>query len=123
MKTAAKILLLFIIFFVTNSCTEEEIFSEIDSVTNCWGQSSRIEIQYSLDPLNAKKITYSVKYEGSGSLSSIKWTFGDGKPTVEGLKVTHTYETVGKYEVQADVTVRKDGQDCTVTGKKEVQVN
>lgn len=123
MKTAAKILLLFIVFFVTNSCTEEDIEAHIDSTTNCWGQSSKIEIQYSLDPLNAKRITYSVKYEGTGSLSSIKWTFGDGKPTVDGLKVIHTYESVGKYEVQGEVTVRKDGENCTVTEKKEVQVN
>ncbi|KFF04754.1 PKD domain-containing protein [Flavobacterium reichenbachii] len=119
MKTAAKILLLFIVFFVTNSCTEEQI----DSITNCWGQSSKVEIQYALDPLNAKKITYSVKYEGSGSLSYIIWTFGDGKTAGESLKVTHTYEAAGTYEVQADVTIVKDGENCTVTEKKTVKIN
>ena len=119
MKIAAKILLLLTVIFISDSCTEEQI----DSITNCWGQSSKVEIQYSLDPLNAKKITYSVKYEGSGSLNSIKWTFGDGKPTVEGLRVTHTYETAGNYEVQADITVRKDQENCNVIEKKNVQVN
>lgn len=119
MKTAAKILLLLTVIFISDSCTEEQI----DSITNCWGQSSKVEIQYSLDPLNAKKITYSVKYEGTGSLNSIKWTFGDGKAAVEGLRVTHTYEAAGTYEVQADITVRKDGENCTVIEKKSLQVN
>jgi PKD repeat protein len=119
MKTAAKILLLSIVFFVTNSCTEEQI----DSITNCWGQSSKVEIQYFSDPLNAKKITYSVKYEGSGSLSYIIWTFGDGKKDGENLKVAHTYQAAGTYEVQADVTIIKDGENCTVTEKETVKIN
>jgi PKD repeat protein len=88
------------------------------------GQSSTLEIQYSLDPLNSKRINYVLKYDGSGSLSSIVWTFGDGKTeTVNGLKVTHFYETVGTYEVKADVTVTKDQEECPVTENKTVQVN
>jgi len=119
MKTAAKILLLLTVIFVSDSCTEEQI----DSITNCWGQSSKIEIKYSFDALTLRKITYSVKYEGTGYLSSIKWTFGDGKTAVEGLKVTHIYDTAGTYGVQADVTIIKDGESCTVIEKKDVQVN
>ncbi|MBF4517229.1 PKD domain-containing protein [Flavobacterium sp. ANB] len=121
MKTIAKILLLLTVFFIINSCTEEQI---IDSVTDCWGQSSKLEIQYSLDPLNSKRVNYVLKYDGSGSLSSIKWTFGDGKTeTVNGLKVTHTYENVGSYEVKADITVTKDQEKCPVTESKTVQIN
>ncbi|MDX6180770.1 PKD domain-containing protein [Flavobacterium sp. Fl-77] len=119
MKTPVKFLLIITAFFVINSCTEEDL----DRITDCWGQSSVVEIQYSLDPLNAKKITYSIKYEGSGTLNDVTWSFGDGKAAVKGLKVTHIYETAGTYEVKADIAVKKNQTDCSLNLKKDVQVN
>ncbi|MFH6993329.1 PKD domain-containing protein [Flavobacterium sp. FlaQc-48] len=119
MKKAANFLVLLTIFFITNSCSEQ-----LEAITNCLGESAQVEIKYSLDPVNARKINYSIKYTGSGTLNSVKWTFGDGTTeTVTGTKVTHTYETVGSYEVIADIKLRKETIDCNITPKKVVTVN
>lgn len=122
MRNIAKFLVLTIVFFISNSCNEQ-----LEIITDCLGQSAKAEIKYSLDTVNAKKINFSLKYkyEGTGNLISITWIFGDGTTeTTTDIKVTHTYETVGNYEVKADMKFRiNSSTDCNTTPKKVVTVN
>jgi len=51
-------------------------------------------------------MNYSVEYTGTGTLSSVKWTFGDGT-TGDGTTVTHTYNAAGTYEAKAMLQLKK----------------
>jgi PKD repeat protein len=42
--------------------------------------------------------------QGSGTISSRSWTFGDGTPAVQGTSGTHTFATAGTYPITVKVT-------------------
>ncbi len=42
-------------------------------------------------------------YDPDGTISVVRWDFGDGTPKVEGLEVTHRYDQEGEFLVAVEV--------------------
>lgn len=123
MKKIATILMLTLVFFMINSCSKHDD----EAIVDCFGDSILTELKHSADGTNPKIINYHIEYGGSNTVTSVKWTFGDGTPaqTVNSATgaVAHTYAAAGTYEVKADVTLSKSGGSCTVSPKRSVTVN
>ena len=122
MRAKSIILLLVSVIFLNLSCSK----NEDEAIVDCFGDSVLTQLKHSVDGTNSKIINYSIQYSGSNTVTSVKWTFGDGKTeTVNSATgvVSHTYSTVGTFEVKADVKVSKEGGSCTVSPKKSITVN
>ncbi len=123
MKKITTVLILVTVFFMNNSCSKHDD----EAIVDCFGDSILTELKHSADGTNSKIINYHIQYSGSNTVTSVKWTFGDGTPaqtvnTATGT-VAHTYAAAGTYEVKADVNITKGGGSCTVSPKKSVTVN
>lgn len=119
MKKIGQILIVMTAIFVTSCGKDIE-----ESIVDCLGESAFVTLKHAADAADAKKINYTIEYSGSGTLKSVKWTFGDGKTeTVNGPTVSHTYASAGAYNVQADATVAINKSNCTSTHKKGVTVD
>jgi PKD repeat protein len=120
MKAKITILFAIVTLFLNFSCSKDDISKGID----CVGESLFMKLKHTADPTNTKKINYEIEYTGSYTLSSVKWTFGDGTTeTVNGTTVSHTYTTAGTFTVKAEVTIKKDKESCTSSPTKSVTVN
>lgn len=122
MKKIMPILMFPMLFFAIISCSK----SDDEAIVDCFGDSILTELKHSADGTNSKIINYSIQYSGSNTVTTVKWTFGDGKTETINTStgaVSHTYSTAGTFEVKADVTLKKDGGSCTVSPKKSVTVN
>lgn len=123
MKKIAMILMFTIVFFLISSCSKSEDAAIID----CLSDSLLTELKHTADGTNSKIVNYNIHYSGSKTISSVKWTFGDGTPvqtvnTATGA-ISHTYSAAGTFEVKADVTLTKDGGTCIGNLKKSITVN
>ncbi|WDF63276.1 PKD domain-containing protein [Flavobacterium sp. KACC 22763] len=118
MKKIATMLVLIAAVLISNSCSK----SDDEAIVDCLAESIYVKLHNSTDPNNPKLMNYSVEYSGTGTLVSVKWTFGDGTSGT-GTTVTHTYAAAGTYEAKAEVTVKKDGGECTSVPKRTVTVN
>ncbi|WJS95529.1 PKD domain-containing protein [Flavobacterium johnsoniae] len=122
MKKIATVLMITIVFFMSNSCSK----SDDEAIVDCFGDSILTELKHTADGTNSKIINYSIQYSGENTVTSVKWTFGDGKTETINTStgaVSHTYSAAGTFEVKADVTLKKGGGSCTVSPKKSVTVN
>lgn len=119
MKKITKILILVTIFCTASSCSKDEDKAVID----CFGESLLIQLKHTSDATNPKIINYSIQNDNDSAVTSVKWTFGDGKTetinTASGA-VSHTYTAAGTFEVKADVIL---STGCTVSPKKNITVN
>ena len=122
MKKIATILSLAALLTVSLSC-EKDIERAIDKGSDCAAESLYEKVVHTADATNPKKINFSVEYTGKKTLKSVKWTFGDGTPSVEGVSVSHTYSAAGTYQVKADITVAEGNGTCTSSPVKSVTVN
>lgn len=118
MKKIATVLILIAAVLIGNSCSKHD--DEV--IIDCLAESLFVKLHNSTDATNPKLMNYSATYDGTGTLVSVKWTFGDGT-TGTGAVVTHTYAAAGTYEAKAEVTIKKDGQECTSVPKRTVTVN
>lgn len=118
MKRIVPVLLLALVFYMSNSCSKKDD----EAIIDCLGESIFVKLHNSTDAGNPKLMNYSVEYTGTGTLVGVKWSFGDGT-TGTGAVVTHTYTAAGTYEAKAEVTIKKDGGECTSTPKRTVTVN
>ncbi|UPZ16515.1 PKD domain-containing protein [Flavobacterium humidisoli] len=118
MRKIVPVLIFVTVLFTSNSCSKHD--DEV--IIDCLAESIYVKIHNSTDTSNPKLMNYSVEYTGTGTLSSVKWSFGDGT-TGTGAVVTHTYTAAGTYEAKAEVTVKKDGAECTSVPKRTVTVN
>lgn len=118
MKKIVSVLILIAAVFMSNSCSKHD--DEV--IIDCLAESLYVKLHNSTDAVNPKLMNYSVEYSGTGTLISVKWTFGDGT-TGTGKEVTHTYAAAGTYEAKAEVTVKKGGTECTSVPKRTVTVN
>lgn len=119
MKTKFTIAFIAAVLLLGFSCSKSDIEKGID----CVGESLFVKLKHTTDGTNPKIINYSVEYTGTYTLKSVKWTFGDGTPTVEGTSVSHTYTAAGTYTVKADVTIQHGNGTCTSSPTKSVTVN
>ncbi|HKO77502.1 MAG TPA: PKD domain-containing protein [Flavobacterium sp.] len=120
MKTKTTILFAVVILFLNFSCSKDDVSKGID----CVAESFFVKLKHTTDAANPKKINYEIEYTGSYTLSSVKWTFGDGTTeTVSGTTVSHIYTEAGTFTVKADVTIKKDNESCTSSHTKSVTVN
>jgi hypothetical protein len=119
MKKTATILCFVALLILNVSCGKDDIEKGID----CIGESIFEKVTHTADGANPKKINFAVEYSGSKTLKSVKWTFGDGTPAVEGVSVSHTYSAAGTYSVKADITVQEGKGTCTSSPVKSVTVN
>ncbi|KFF04755.1 PKD domain-containing protein [Flavobacterium reichenbachii] len=118
MKKIVSVLILAIVLFTANSCSKHDE----EEIVDCFGDSLFIQLKHSVDAADSKKINYSIEYNGSRTLSDVKWTFGDGT-TGTGTSVSHTYAAAGTFEVKADVTTKEGNATCTSSPKKSITVN
>lgn len=119
MKRIATILGFAALLILNFSCGKDDIEKGID----CVGESLFEKVKHTADATDSKKINFSVEYTGDKTLKSVKWTFGDGTPSVEGVSVSHTYSAAGTYSVKADITVAEGKGTCTSSPVKSVTVN
>jgi hypothetical protein len=59
-------------------------------------------------------------YDHDGTIISYQWDFGNGTPNVSGSSVTHTFATIGTYQVSLTVTDNQGAVDtdtCIITIK------
>ncbi|GAA3752586.1 hypothetical protein GCM10022422_42640 [Flavobacterium ginsengisoli] len=122
MRKIATFLVLVTVLYTSNSCSKHDD----EAIVDCFGDSILTELKHSTDGTNSKIINYSIQYGGSNTITSVKWTFGDGKTETINTStgaVSHTYSAAGTFEVKADVTIKKGDGSCTVSPKKSVTVN
>ena len=113
-----KIFTVIIIAFLGFSCSKHDD----EEIVDCFGESILIQLKHSADGADSKKINYSIEYAGTRTISSVKWTFGDGT-TGTGISVSHTYAAAGTFEVKADVTTKDGRSECTSSPKKSITAN
>jgi len=119
MKKIITILCFAAVLILNFSCGKDDIEKGID----CVAESIYQKVKHTADATDPKKINFSVEYTGDKTLKSVKWTFGDGTPSVEGVSVSHTYSAAGTYQVKADITVAEGNGTCTSSPVKSVTVN
>lgn len=119
MKNKFAILFIAVLSILSVSCGKDDIEKGID----CIGESLFEKVTHTPDAADSKKINFSVEYTGTKTLKSVKWTFGDGTPSVEGVSVSHTYSAAGTYSVKADITIQDGKGSCTSSPVKSVTVN
>ncbi|MBF4467560.1 PKD domain-containing protein [Flavobacterium sp. LC2016-12] len=119
MKKTATIFCFVALLTLNISCGKDDIEKGID----CVAESIYQKVKHTADATDSKKINFSVEYTGSKTLKSVKWTFGDGTPSVEGVAVSHTYSAAGTYSVKAEITVQEGKGTCTSSPVKSVTVN
>lgn len=118
MKKMKRIFAVVIIAFLSISCSKHDD----EEIVDCFGESILIQLKHSVDGADSKKINYPIEYAGTKTITSVKWTFGDGT-TGEGMNVSHTYAAAGTFEVKADVTTKEGSSACTSSPKKSITVN
>ncbi|UWY29052.1 PKD domain-containing protein [Flavobacterium sp. TR2] len=118
MKRFSRILLVASVLFIGYSCSKDDAKDVVD----CLGEAIFVKLHNSTDATNPKLMNYSAEYTGTGTLVSVKWNFGDGT-SATGATVTHTYAAAGEYTATAEVTVKKDGSECTSSPKRTVTIN
>ncbi len=118
MKKIGMFIIFMIALFINYSCSKHDD----EAIIDCFAESIYIKLHNSTDAANPKLMNYSVEYSGTGTLTSVKWNFGDGT-TGTGATVTHTYTAAGEYIATAEVTVKVDGSECTSIPKRTVTVN
>ena len=120
MKIKFQILFAVIILFLNFSCSKDDISKGID----CFAESFFIKVKHTTDATNPKKVDFVIEYTGKYTLSSVKWTFGDGSTqTVNGNTVSHIYSGAGTFTVKAGVTIKNGKETCTSSPTKSITVN
>ncbi|WP_431243335.1 PKD domain-containing protein [Flavobacterium sp. P21] len=117
MKKIVTILILVLVFFMSNSCSKA-----LDSIVDCTGESVLVKLEHSPDAANSKKINFSFYYAGSGTVQAVTWNFGDGSAPVAGKEVSHTYSAPGTYVVKVDGSIKKDDSNCTMKPQRTITV-
>ncbi len=115
------VLIIFISIISSLSCkkiTDDIIDYSIEAIM--------LSIHYETDTTNSKLIHFEFKDESSGDFklkNEISWNFGDGHSIKsDGLKIDHTYQSTGTYEVVASYIFEKGSTTCNGDKKKSVRV-
>ncbi|MBZ4037409.1 PKD domain-containing protein [Flavobacterium sp. 17A] len=118
MKKIVTILMFALVLYASNSCSKKDD----EEIINCLAEQIYMKVHNSTDATNPKLMNYSATYSGTGTLTAVKWNFGDGK-TGTGETVTHTYTAAGTYDASAEITVKVNGAECTSIIKRPVTIN
>lgn len=81
-------------------------------------------VSYTADVNDPKLIAFELEYAGTFAVT-IAWEYGDGtSETRTGLVTTHRYDSAGRYEAKANITLAADKHvSCSVSKKKTVDVH
>lgn len=120
MRKRITILFVTLLSVLSFSCGDD-----LENAIDCVTESALLQLNHTTDATNAKEIDYEIKYTGEYTVSSVKWSFGDGsaEQTVNGKTVSHTYTAAGTYTVKADITIKKGSSSCNQSKSKTVTVN
>lgn len=110
--------MLTLVFVASISCSKKDD----EEIIDCFAEAIFMKVHNSTDATNPKLMNYSATYSGSGTLTNVKWNFGDGT-TGTGASVQHTYGAAGTFDASAEITVKINGSECTSTIKRPVTVN
>lgn len=115
MKKIALTILCILALSLSCSKTEETI--------DCALELMFTGVSYSADINDPKLITLTLAYTGTYAVT-ITWEYGDGiSETRTGLGTTHRYDSAGRYEAKANITLSADKHvSCSVSKKKTVDV-
>ncbi|MXV53003.1 PKD domain-containing protein [Pedobacter sp. HMF7647] len=81
-------------------------------------------MKYTTASDNPKTIYFIIDYNGSLTVNSVEWNYGDGtKETINGTTASHTYQQAGTYTSQAKVNLKNGKSTCSVEPKKSITVN
>lgn len=120
MKIRVAILFIGMMLFLNFSCSKDDVSKGID----CFAEDLFIKVKHTTDATNPKKVDFVIEYTGKHTLSSVKWTFGDGTTqTVTGNTVSHIYSGAGTFQLRADITIKSDSGTCTTSPTRSVTVN
>jgi len=97
-----------------------------DDIIDCSIEAMMLSVNYETDTTNSKLIHFEFKNESTGDFklrNEISWNFGDGHSIKStGLKIDHTYQSTGTFEVVASYILEKGSSTCNGDKKKTVKV-
>ncbi|MBI9038212.1 MAG: PKD domain-containing protein [Bacteroidales bacterium] len=117
------ILILIISISVISSLSCKKI---ADDIIDCSIEAIMLSVHYETDTINSKIIHFEFKDESTGDFklrNEISWNFGDGQSIKStGLKIDHTYQSAGTFEVVASYILEKGSNTCNGDKKKTVKI-
>lgn len=97
-----------------------------EDIVDCSIEAISLSVHYEADTTNSKIIHFEFIDESSDDFklkNEISWNFGDGHSIKSnGLKIDHTYQSTGTYEVVASYILEKGSTTCNGDKKKSVKV-
>lgn len=115
------VIIIFISIILSLSCKKLT-----DDIIDCSIESMMLSVHYETDTINPKIIHFEFKNESTGDFklrNEISWNFGDGQSMKStGLKIDHTYQSTGTFEVVASYVLEKGSSTCNGDKKKTVKV-
>ena len=95
-----------------------------EEIIDCVLELTFTFISYTVSIDDPKQIAFSVNYDEEFT-TTVEWLFGDGTSEIKtGVTTTHRYDTAGRYEVKANITLSGDHHvSCSVSKSKTVEVN
>ena len=95
-----------------------------EDVIDCIAEGILVSVKYSADASDSKKINFEINYDGTHTIKSVEWIFGDGTTaTVNSTTTTHAYSSAGSYALKAKVSIVSGSSSCTPELEKSITVN
>ncbi len=111
------VLIIFISIISSLSCKKIT-----DDIIDCSIEAMMLSVHYETDTTNSKLIHFEFKNESTGDFklrNEISWNFGNGQSIKStGLKIDHTYQSTGTFEVVASYILEKGSSTCNGDKKK-----
>ncbi len=113
-------LLIFCALMLSLSCKKRA-----DEVIDCGLELLFTSLSYIANPDDPKEIDFSLTQYDEEFTTTVEWLFGDGtSETKTGVTTSNRYDTAGRYEVKANITLSGDHHvSCSVSKSKTVDVN
>ena len=94
-----------------------------EAAIDCVAEGVLVSLKYQADNTDAKKINFTVQYDGDKTVMSVEWQFGDGSKETSNVTTTHIYAAPGPYTVKAFVHLSAGSSTCVIEPSKNITVN